>query len=431
MRVPMQVHTSPALRTNLISQYKITSTCPVVSMILPKKLLIRTMTSWMPRLAPYPEFTNSPVSSPSIYPHKSAKPPPDFDAARFRQWIQLSSSTNPRILVMSFNLLSQHYVWKQVFGYLDQEYLDWAHYRFPLINETISQFKCDIMCFQELEYLVYSNSWTHDFPLSGYALFYVKKPNPAYWGNKPSEYMDGVGIFVNTKRFDVLDHGEINFGQYVSENTDRFDMTNDLATRIVPRNTVAVMLKLKDKQTNKIVYVTNTHLYWLPKFNDVKVIQTKILLNALERFIHKDLASGEDPCVIMCGDYNSTPDLLVYRLLDTGKVDIHNSNEFRGFNYGKHLDGELLAGQPVTSPFRLSPAYGPLLCANYNDKLDFTSYTKSLTAVLDHIWYSSSSFEVSKVLGKVERTYCEGEPGFPNQQFPSDHIPLVSELVYV
>lgn len=408
-------------------------------MTLPKRLLTRSFASRMPRPAPSTSFTKYPIPSPSIYPHTTAKPPPDFDAARFRQWIQFAASDNSRVLVMSFNLLSQHYVWKQVFGYLNQEYLDWAHYRFPLINETIAQFKCDIMCFQELEYLVYSKTWTHQFPLPGYELFYVKKPNPAYWGNKPSEYMDGVGIFVNTNRFDVLDHEEINFGHYVSENADRFDMTEDLATRIVPRNTVAVMLKLKDRQTHKIVYVTNTHLYWLPRFNDVKVIQTKILLNALERFIQKggsesskeDAGSKEDPCVIMCGDFNSTPDLLVYRLLDMGKIDINNCNEFRGFNYGNLLDGELLAGHTVTSQFHLSPAYGPLLHGNYNDKLDFTSYTKSLTAVLDHIWYSSSKFEVSKVLGKVERNYCEGALGFPDKQFPSDHIPLVSELVYV
>lgn len=399
-------------------------------MTLPIRFLARMLSSCMLRLVPYSSLPKSPIPSPPIYPHTKAKPPPDFDATRFRQWIQFPTSDNPRVLVMSFNLLSQHYVWKQVFGYLDQEYLDWAHYRFPLINETIAQFKCDIMCFQELEYRVYSNSWTHHFPLANYKLFYMRKPNPGYWGNKPSEFMDGVGIFVNTDRFEVLNHGEINFGHYISENADKFDMTEDLATRIVPRNTVAVMLKLKDKETGKIVYVTNTHLYWLPKFNDVKLIQTKILLNALERFMDKTDV-GEDPYVIMCGDFNSTPDLLVYKLLDTGKVDIHTSKEFRGFNYGKQLDGELLTNDTVASQFHLSPAYGPLLRANYNDKLDFTSYTKSLTAVLDHIWYSSSRFTVSKVLGKVERNYSEHALGFPDKQFPSDHIPLVSELVYV
>lgn len=375
-------------------------------------------------------FSNNPIPSPSIYPHTSVKPPADFDATKYRQWIEFMKSGNPRVLVMSFNLLSQHYVWKQVFGYLDQEYLDWAHYRFPLINETVAQLKCDIMCFQELECLVYNNVWTKNFPIPGYKLIYVKKPNPAYWGNKPSEFMDGVGIFVNINRFDILDHREVNFGHYISENSERFDMTDDLMTRIVPRNTVAVMLRLKDKQTNKIVYVANTHLYWLPKFNDVKVIQTKILLNALNRFI-KDNDMDLDPYVIMCGDLNSTPDLLVYRLLDKGAVNIKTTNEFRGFNYGEQLDGELLVESTVTSPLHLAPAYGQLLQPNFAGKLDFTSYTKSLTAVLDHIWFSSSRFLVSRVLGKVEKDYSQKARGFPDKYFPSDHIPLVSELVYV
>lgn len=374
---------------------------------------------------------NKNPTSPSIYPHSNAKPPADFDATRYRRWIEFNPPDSQRVLVMSYNLLSQHYVWKKVFGYLDQEYLDWAHYRFPLINETVAQFKCDIMCFQELESLVYTNDWTNNFPLPNYQLFYTRKPNPAYWGNKPSEFMDGVAIFVNTERFDILDHHELNFGHYISENPRLFDMTEDMTTRIVPRNTVALMLRLRDKSTGKIVYVANTHLYWLPKFNDVKVIQTKILLNELNRFIKAHGSHSEpDPNVIICGDFNSTPELLVYSLLNTGAVNIKKATEFSGFDYGEQLDGELLSQKTVKNPLHLAPAYGPLLDAKHAGKLDFTSYTKSLTAVLDHIWFSPSNLQVSRVLGKVERDYSEKALGFPDKQFPSDHIALVSDLVY-
>lgn len=397
-------------------------------MTLLQRVVVRKFSITLPK--PVGGLLKTPVPSPAIYPHTNIKPPKDFDASRFRQWVVFQNSSKPRILVMSFNLLCQHYVWKKVYECMDQKYLDWAHYRFPLINETIAQFKCDIMCFQELECLVYTNSWAKHFPVPNYRLFYKRKPNPAYWGNKPSEFMDGVGIFVNEKRFDFLDYREINFSHYVSENSDRFDMTDDLKSRLVPRNTVAVMLKLKDKQTGAVVYVSNTHLYWLPKFNDVKLLQTKILLNALDRFI-KETSTEPDPHVIMCGDFNSTPDLMVYNLLDKGAVDISTSSEFQGIDYGDHLDGEALKNHKVTSPFHLAPAYGALLDTSTDEKLDFTTYTKDYTAILDHIWYSSSRFQVSRVLGKVEQNYSLVAQGFPDKQFPSDHIPLVSDLVYV
>lgn len=373
---------------------------------------------------------STPIPNPSIYPHTLAQLPQNFDATKYRKWIDFNTLTKPKLSIMSFNLLSQHYVWKKVFGYLDQQYLDWPHYRFPLINETIAQFACDIMCFQELECLVYQNFWQKSFPLENYKLFYARKPSPKYWGNKPQEYMDGVGIFINSDRFDVLEHRSFNFGHYISENSSLFDVTPAIAERVVPRNTVALLLKLRDKQTNENIFVTNTHLYWLPKFNDVKFIQTKLLLNELSRMITDDGSTIEEAKVIMCGDYNSTPDLLAYKLLGRPELDVEKSVEFKNLDYGHLFDGEPVLAV-VKNPFSLSPAYGPLLDHNNPESLDFTSFTKDLTAVLDHIWFSNKDFQTCKVLGKVEEEYCETARGFPDKQFPSDHIALVSEIAYL
>lgn len=369
--------------------------------------------------------------SPTIYPHTRAKPPANFDATKFRQWIDVSHDKEKKneFSVMTFNLLSRHYVWRKVFGDLVQDYLDWPHYRFPLINATIAQFNCDIMCFQELEALVYENQWKHNFPLKDYHLLYVRKPKPKYWGSKPTEFMDGVGVFVNSNRFDLLDHVLINYGLYVSEHPNRFDFTEDVKTRVFPRNTVGLILKLWDKKARNLVYVANTHLYWLPKFNDVKLFQTKILLNELARFTRKD--REPNPCVIICGDFNSTPQLLVYELLKEGEIVIDGTEEFEGLDYGNKFDGELLDSHLVRSPFNLTAAYGSLLDKELINKLDFTSYSKDFVAVLDHIWFSSANLQVNRVLGKVEQTYCANSAGFPDSQFPSDHIPLVSEISYL
>lgn len=366
--------------------------------------------------------------SPAIYPHTNVKPPNDFSATKFRHWIELTEPSNHSFSIMSYNLLSQHYVWKEVFGSLDKRFLDWPHYRFPLINEVIRQLPCDIMCFQELECLVYKNQWCDNYPLEDYELVYIQKPNPAYWGTKPSEFMDGVGIFINTKRFKLVSLHGVNFGKYVTANPEKFDITKDIEARLVPRNTVAAILHLQDKLSGENVFVSNTHLYWLPLYNDVKVMQTKILLNALDRLISSTRV--KNPRVIMCGDFNSTPELLVFRLLKEGFVSMDDTKDFTDYDYGSQVDGESLANRQIINPFSLAPVYGPLLNDSNNEKLEFTSYTKRFPLILDHIWCSTEGLRVNSLLGKVDSNYCENAAGFPDNYFPSDHIPLISKISY-
>lgn len=363
--------------------------------------------------------------------------PSDFDATKYRSWVQFNTPaacTNQTVSVMSYNLLSRHYVWKPVFGYLDQEYLNWSDYRFPLINRIIRQFNCDIMCFQEMEHLVYEKFWSKSFPSSNYQSFYLRKPKPMYWGEKPLENMDGVGIFVNKDKFEVLEQQQINFGEYILQHHTKFNVTKATAERVIPRNTVALLLKLRDKRNDKILYVSNTHLYWSPDFNDVKLIQTKLLLNILRDFI--DASSTSNPCIIMCGDFNSNPSSSVFKLLSSGKLDACKCCEFDHHDHAHKSDSDLFHKGLLEHPFHLSCAYELILPGSHGSarkKLEFTSFSKSLIDVVDHIWYSNAHFRVTKLLGEVDPLYFRGKTivGFPDSQFPSDHIPLVTELAYI
>lgn len=383
-----------------------------------------------------------------MYPVSSIPVPNNYDPMKYRKWINLNPNSindDRKISVMSFNLLSRHYIWKQVFSYLQPDYLDWANYRFPLINKIIDYFKCDIMCFQELECEIYQKYWNEHAAskdycfLPNYKSFYMKKSSPNYWGNKPANQIDGVGIFLNTDRFEVIDELRINFADYIRKNPSKFDMTNDLIKRVLPRNTVALVLKAFDKKNSKTVYISNTHLYWSPKFNDVKAIQTKLLLNLLKDFINKsDPHTNNDfskTNIIMCGDFNSTPNSLVFNLLSRGEIDLLAAKEFSHLYYGSRLNNEILIDSKFVNPFDLSPAYDALLKDTYHvgHKLKFTSYTQSLTAVLDHIWFSSHNFTVTRVLSEVDTKYTLNSRvnGFPDAQFPSDHIPLISEIAYM
>ncbi|EGW32299.1 glucose-repressible alcohol dehydrogenase transcriptional effector [Spathaspora passalidarum NRRL Y-27907] len=355
--------------------------------------------------------------------------PDNYDATKYRRWVRLGPSpadSKNKISVMSYNLLSRHYTWHEVFGYLEQQYLDWPNYRFPLINMTISQFKCDIMCFQEMEYYVYDKYWSKNFPDSNYKSFFVKKSLPGYWGGKSNDFIDGVGVFVNTKRFDVVETKEINFGEHVLENKSQYQMTEDLIARLIPRNTVALILKLHDKIADKTVYVANTHLYWSPQYNDVKALQTKLLLNELRDYVDgNDLTKAH---IIVMGDLNSNLKSDVFKLLSTDGIDVKESPEFSGHDYG--VNNPLIDENGIIdNPFEFANIYD---CLIKTEKLNFTSYTSSLTDVLDHIFITKNGFDIVKVLSEVDEKYCSNCPikGFPNKQFPSDHIPLVAEINY-
>ncbi|KAI5963655.1 uncharacterized protein KGF55_002535 [Candida pseudojiufengensis] len=346
----------------------------------------------------------------------------DYDALKYRKWIKLNQSSNnndSNISIMTYNLLSRHYIWKHVYDQNNPKHLDWAKHRFPLINQTIRQLKCDIMCFQEMEYYVYKRFWSKKFPNDKFKSFYIQKSSAQFI---PTDLTDGVGIFINTERFDILDEIKINYGQEILKNQNKYSLTNDLISRVIPRNTVGLILKLYDKKFNKILYVSNTHLYWSPKFNDVKVLQTKLLLNKLESS-RKEL----DSTVIFLGDLNSNYDSDVVKLLRDGQLDSTTSKEFKNHKYG--LNNELMDSNGIVqNPFSLRDVYETLFD---NCKLHFTSFVSRFSDVVDHI-FVSDDIEIRQVLGEVDPNYCASKngKGFPDGQFPSDHIPLVAEINY-
>lgn len=321
-------------------------------------------------------------------------------------------------------------MWNQVFGSLDQRYLDWNQYCLPLINKIIAQLPCDIMCFQELESLVFSSQWQTTSRSTNTRCFTCTSPIRRIGGNKPVEHMDRVGIFVNRARFDVQDHRQVVFRDYILQHKQRFDFTPDFSKRVVLRKKFGLLLKLLHKTNNQTVYVTNTHLYWLPFYNDVKLLQTKLLVNELYRFIANDHCDPATANIVMCGDFSSTPDLMVYDFLAGKPLDVEHSEEFGNFYYGTVSDGEECVSE-LKNNLSILPAYSALLKGECAEKLDFTSFSSSLTAVLYQIWFSSGNFQVCKLLGKVDPAYCANALGFPDKQFPSDHIPVVAQLSYL
>jgi CCR4-NOT transcription complex subunit 6 len=95
--------------------------------------------------------------------------------------------------------------------------------------------------------------------------------------------------------------------------------------------------------------------------------------------------------------------------------------ELSSFQYGNFTrDG-------IEHPFSLRSAYSHL--NGLPDDVPWTNYTPGFVGVIDHIWYSTNTLEVTSLLGPVDQEYMKRVPGFPNYHFPSDHLALLAEFL--
>ena len=172
--------------------------------------------------------------------------------------------------------------------------------------------------------------------------------------------MDRLGIFVNRARFDVQDHRQVVFRDYILQHKQRFDFTPDFSKRVVLRKIFCFLLKRLHKTNNQTVYVTNTHLYWPPFYNDVNLLKTKLLVNGVHRFIENDHCDPATANIVMCGDFSSTPDLMVYDFLAGKPLDVEHSEELRKIYYGTVSDGEECVSE-LKNNLSILPAYSALL----------------------------------------------------------------------
>lgn len=185
--------------------------------------------------------------------------------------------------------------------------------------------------------------------------------------------------------------------------------------RVQGRDHVAAVALLEHKHTGARVIVANAHIFWNPEFKDVKLVQTALLMSELHHIVDRfgklpprfDLPnaprySQENRVpVILCGDFNSTPDSGVYQFLDKGYL-APDHVDFNGFKYGN------LTTDGLEHSLALKSSYGSV------GELPLTNHTPEFSGVIDYIWYSSASLQVTALLGEVDKEYLNRTVGFPN-----------------
>lgn len=362
-----------------------------------------------------------------------------------RDWIVLDDSSKndakaqaDKFQVLCYNILCEKYATPQMYGYAPSWVVAWD-YRKAMIKDQLLDSKADIICLQEVDLENYSEYFMPELAVAEYKGVFYPKSRAKTMNDQEKKSVDGCATFFKSTKFMLLDKQVIDFSSSAIQRED-MKKTADIYNRVMPKDNIAVISFLENKQTGSRMIVANVHIFWDPQYRDVKLVQVAMLMEELSKFADKwakmprssnktginkseladdmpapTYATGASIPLIICGDFNSIADSGVYELLSRGVV-ASDHDDLKDRVYGNFTrDG-------MSHPFSLKSSYSNI------GELKFTNYTPGFTGVIDYIWYTMNNLNVSGLMGDVDIEYLARVPGFPNVHFPSDHILLQAEF---
>eukprot|EP00455_Lapot_gusevi_P044016 TRINITY_DN5441_c0_g1_i3.p1 TRINITY_DN5441_c0_g1~~TRINITY_DN5441_c0_g1_i3.p1 ORF type:complete len:643 (-),score=137.99 TRINITY_DN5441_c0_g1_i3:29-1885(-) len=202
--------------------------------------------------------------------------------------------------VSSWNVLAREYSRPLHFPYVNPEILKWTA-RSAHIAQVYREAGSSIFCLQEVDQF----ELFHEPTLTslGYNVVYQKRP-----GIK----LDGLAIAYRTSEFEQesLEPIVVDFDELADSESDVFTRDRFL------RSNLGLFVLLRHIASQKLLLVANAHLFWNPMFEDVKLLQCQMLMDRMEAYIANQKLSHVS--IVLCGDFNSTPDSEVYNLLANG-----------------------------------------------------------------------------------------------------------------
>jgi len=345
-----------------------------------------------------------------------------------------SGGRGARFRIVTYNVLAEIYATQQQYPYCDFWALSWE-YRFQNILREVLDACPDVICLQEVQAEHYDSHVYNALSDAGFEGVYKSKTRQSMG---MAGKVDGCALFWRRTKFHLVESYSIEFNELAQRQATqvlgmnpRSDECASFLNRLSKDNVAQlVVLELAQPtlatRTNREpinqVCIANTHLYSNKDFPDVKLWQTWQLLQELETFI---VSRGSNLPLMICGDFNSTPDTAVYDLLSRQAVHPGHPN----VNINISEDGSNTNILPdvisITHSFQLGSVYHTVM----GEEPKVTNYTNTFKGVLDYMWYSANNLRpLSAAPIPDEETLIRHGEALPSTQYSSDHIMLISDM---
>ncbi|XP_013200463.1 2',5'-phosphodiesterase 12 [Amyelois transitella] len=288
-------------------------------------------------------------------------------------------------------------------------------YRKQLIIKELLGYNADIICLQEVDRKIFNHCLSPLLECHGFkGRFY----------RKGKEVAEGLACYYNAERFEFIEEEKIVLSEAIKSKSclqpiwEKIKDNGPLIERLLNRSTVASVTFFKSLENpDEILLVGNTHLYFHPDADHIRLIQGGICIYWLADVRNSLLRQfpGKRISLILCGDFNSVPTCGIFQLYTAGEAPSSLPD-------WKSNEKEAVQDLCLTQEIPLSSACGTP---------PFTNFTAGFADCLDYIFYDKSTLEVQQVVPFPSEEELRANIALPSVVFPSDHIALISDLRFV
>jgi len=352
--------------------------------------------------------------------------------ARTRRMISNGGTFNAEWLsqqfkVMNWNVLADLYATESVYPYCEKWALSWS-WRKHLIMKELKSMAADIITLQEVQKDAFDDWFKPQLAEAGYeGVYQQKKREPIFHRGKYTA--EGCATFYKTTRFKrvdkcIVDYDKLSASELRNMVTGNLDIEKGLQRLSKGNIALAVMLEdLHIKTTHSgqsqgpsgghVLCIVNTHVLADPGYLDVKLWQAHLLMRTLDQLPDKNMP------ILLCGDFNSTPESGVYEYLRSGNLR-SDHEDLRTDPVG------LLKNLKLGHSLRMSTAYETC----NGREAQYTNYTEDFKGTLDYIWFTADSLAVLAISQVDDESQLTQETALPSSTRPSDHVSLVSTFMF-
>ncbi|CXI81381.1 carbon catabolite repressor protein 4, putative [Plasmodium berghei] len=394
-----------------------------------------------------------------------------------------SNTSDNQFTVMTWNILAEIYGTSEAFAHCDPYMLSWSYRKTKIIQEILN-YRPDIICLQEIQnehFLEFFKPCLSQYEYQGVYKQKTKEiftsPSGKHKGGKYT--IDGCAIFFNKKKFKFVEIYALEFSKLIKEGSvislPKEVQKNPALSKGLLKDNIALVLLLEHVENNKIydsekweknnnprfenrknkkkvVIVANTHIIANPEATYVKIWQTQILVKVIEYLKINFIQKYEIiPSIIICGDFNSTPNSAVYQLLYKKKCfpthhdinsDEHGLLEYLPMSHNLNLKSAYAISNFLSQTINTEESINNIIINNTID-LDkfeppFTNYTSNFIGCLDYIFYNDEDLNIISTVNipdenqliQESQIYHLSSSALPSPIRSSDHFPLIAKFEF-